>query len=218
MGIAGQVLFVLSFLVAGLWQGDRYSVLEHTISDMYADGAPHGLLLALLIAVSGAATIAFALGAWHPTFRSTGRYGTASTVLLVLSIPALGDLLAPLEREGCRLADPGCSVSDQMTTGGVADVVLSSVGISAMIAFLLVAATAMRRAHGWGRWATPTRWVAVGFVVLLLAYLAADSIELGGLVQRALATYTVMFVFVAGLRILRAEPASSLGTGSLASP
>jgi len=136
----------------------------------------------------------------------------------VVSIPALGDLLAPFEREGCPLADPGCSVSDQMTPGGVADVVFSSIGIFAMIAFLLVAAAAMRRAHGWERWARPTRWVAVGFVVLLVAYLAADAIELGGLVQRALATYTVGFVGVVGLRILRAEPASSPGTGTLARP
>ena len=218
MGIAGQVLFVLSFLVAGLWQGERYSVLEHTISDMYADGAPHGLLLALLIAVSGAATIAFALGAWHPTFRSAGRYGTASTALLVLSITARGDLLAPFEREGCRLADPGCSASDQMTAGGIADAVLSTIGILAMLAFLLVAAAAMRRTHGWETWARPTRWVAVGFVVLLVAYLAAESISLGGLVQRALATYTVGFVAVVAVRILRAEPVSSPDTGTLAHP
>lgn len=40
LGLIGQVVFVLSFLVAGLWQGPRYSFLAHVMSDMYAETAP----------------------------------------------------------------------------------------------------------------------------------------------------------------------------------
>ena len=219
VGIAGQVLFVVSVVIAGLWQGDRYRVVEHTMSDMYAEGAPRGLLTALLIALCGAATMAFALGAVRPTFRPAGRYGAASTLLLMLSITALGDLLAPFEREGCRLADPGCSSSDQMTAGGIADVVLSAIGIVAMIAFLFVSAAAMRRTPGWQEWVRPTRWVGVGFVVLLVGYLVADAVDLGGLVQRLLAFFTTGFLAALGWGIRRAAaPAPSQGTAALAGP
>jgi hypothetical protein len=46
-----------------------------------------------------------------------------------LSIYGLGDLLSPLEREGCRLADRGCTAAAQFAnSGGKLDAALSTLG------------------------------------------------------------------------------------------
>jgi hypothetical protein len=39
--LVAQIAFVLSWLIAGLWQGARYSALSHSISDMYASALAH---------------------------------------------------------------------------------------------------------------------------------------------------------------------------------
>jgi hypothetical protein len=45
-----------------------------------------------------------------------------------LSIYGLGDLHNLFEREGCQLADPGCTSVDQMSARGATDALLSTVG------------------------------------------------------------------------------------------
>lgn len=60
VAIVANVLFMFSWVVAATWQGPHYSVMAHTISDMYADGAPGALFLIVSFTLSGAAVLLFA--------------------------------------------------------------------------------------------------------------------------------------------------------------
>jgi hypothetical protein len=184
------VIFVGSWLLAGLWQGSGYRALAHTISDMYAVTAPHGWFLVLTITLAGAGTIAFAWLGLRPTLRpsSSGRarLATIAALLLSLSILGLGDLLTPLEREACRLADPGCTGAAQLDNlGGRLDAILSTAGLLILLAAGFVLAAAMRRAAGRRSWARPTIVVTVVLILLIVATGALES--LGGLFERLLA-------------------------------
>jgi len=66
VGIAAQVIFVASWLAAASWQGPRYRVLAHSISEMYARTAPHPTFLLIVFTLCGAATILFALRSVWP--------------------------------------------------------------------------------------------------------------------------------------------------------
>jgi len=113
------------------WQGPHYSLLSHSISDMYAVTAPAGLVprgrgqsvppchRPVRLAV-GVAVVADGR-------RVGGRW---VGVLLGLSIYGLHDPLTPFERLARCIADEGCSASDQfVNSGGWLDVVLSIAGI-----------------------------------------------------------------------------------------
>lgn len=150
VGIAAQVLFVASWLLAASWQGRRYSVIAHSISDMYAVTAPHGSFLVIVFTICGAATICFALRSVWPMLRPGGWAATVSSALLALSILGLGDLLSPAERVDCRMADPGCTAARALSnSGGKLDDTLSSIGLLALVVAGLVLAAAMRRTPGW---------------------------------------------------------------------
>src|SRR5829696_4461136 len=188
VAIVAQIAFVGSWLVAASWQGPRYSVLAHTISDMYAVGAPNGAFLVVVITLCGAATILFAALSLRPSLRPGGWRATVGSVLLGLSIYGLGDLLTPFEREACQLADAGCTGAAQLaTSGGKLDAVLSGVGLLLFVAAGFFLAAAMKRVPGWRRWARPTWWATVLFIALLVATVLADAVGLGGLFERLLA-------------------------------
>jgi hypothetical protein len=130
LGVAAQLTFVASWLLAAAWQGPRYSVLAHPISDMYAETAPGAAFLIIVITLCGAATIWFAWRSLRPALRPAGRLATAGSALLALSVFGLGDLLTVTEREACRLADPGCTASSQVSnSGGTLDGVLTTAGL-----------------------------------------------------------------------------------------
>ena len=93
--VVAQIAFVLSWLIAGLWQGARYSVLAHSISDMYAVTAPGGMFLVVVVTLCGLATILFAALSVWPTLRRAGWPAAVGSALLGLSIYGLGDLLTP---------------------------------------------------------------------------------------------------------------------------
>lgn len=204
VGFAAQVVFVLSWLVAPAWQGDRYSVLGHTISDMYAETAPGGAALVVILTLCGLATILFAVLAVPPAFRPAGRVATVGAVLLALSIYGIGDLLSPFEREACRLADPGCTSADQVAnTGGTLDSTISTVSILVFVAAAFVLAVAMKRTPGWHGWVWPARAVGIGFIVLLVLLVLADAADLGGLAERLLAGCGSAAIAALALRIAR---------------
>lgn len=143
--IAANVVFVAAWLLAASWQGPRYSVTAHTISDTYASGAPGAAFLIVVFTLCGAAVLMFTWRALWPSLRQAGRPAAVGATLLSASIFGLGDLLTPFEREGCRLADPGCTSAAQLATaGGTLDAVLSTAGVAALVAagFFLAAAMA----------------------------------------------------------------------------
>ena len=95
VALAAQVVFVVGWLVAGWWQGSHYSAVDHTISDMYADGAPHAWFLIVCVTLGGLGTVGFALFGLRPARRAAGRVATTGAVLLSVSILGLGDVLTP---------------------------------------------------------------------------------------------------------------------------
>jgi len=209
-----HVAFVLSWLVAASWQGPRYSVAAHSISDLYAVGAPGGGPLAVVLTLCGAAAIAFAgLSLW-PALRPAGWSAGVGSLLLALSIFGLGDLLSPLEREACRRADPGCSAADQVANaGGALDATLSGVGLVLLVGAGFFLAAAMGRLPAWRSWAGPTRWVTVAVLALFVATGALSASGVGGLLERLLAA-----VGAAGIVALALGVRRRAGTAASAAP
>ena len=201
VGLVAQVVFVLSWLVAGLWQGEGYHAREHTISDMYAETAPHGWVLVVVLTLCGLGTVLFALLGLRPALRDAGWTAGVGSALLACSILGIGDLLSPFEREACRLADPGCSAADQLNGGGRLDAALSTVGIVLLVAAAFFLAAAMRRLGGWRPLARRTRLWAVVLIVLLLATGLLPGAE--GLAKRLFAAAAAAGVAALALAVLR---------------
>jgi len=200
-GIAAQVIFVASWLVAASWQGAHYSVLKHSISEMYAVTAPHAMFLLIVITLCGAATIWFALRSVLPALRSGGRAATVGSALLALSVAGLGDLLTPLERVACRMADPGCSATKMISnSGGKMDDIFSSVGVLVLVLAAFFLAQAMRRIPSWQAWARPARLIAVLLFVLAVGDVADSS--LSGLFERLVAATAAIAIAALAVGIL----------------
>jgi Protein of unknown function (DUF998) len=205
VALVAQVTFVGSWLIAASWQGPRYSVLAHSISDMYAVGAPYGAFLVVLFTLCGAATILFAALSLQPSLRPGGWRATVGSVLLGLSIYGLGDLLSPFERQACRLADPGCTGAEQLVNwGGTLDTALSIVGLALFVFAGFFLASAMKRVPGWRSWAWPTRWATVLFLALFVTTVLADfALGLGGLFERLLAATGAAGIALLAAGVLR---------------
>jgi hypothetical protein len=204
VGLVAQVAFVASWLIATSWQGPHYSSLAHSISDMYAVSAPYGAFLVVVFTLCGAATILFAWLSLRPALRPAGWTAKVGSVLLALSIYGLGDLLSPLEREGCRLADPGCTEAAQLAnSGGKLDLALSLVGLVLFSVAGFFLASAMKRVRGWRRWASPMRWAAILFLALLVATLLTGSVGLFGLFERLLAALGAAGIALLAAGVLR---------------
>jgi hypothetical protein len=206
--LVAQIAFVLSWLIAGLWQGPRYSTLSHSISDMYAVTAPGGIFLVVVFTLCGLATVLFAAVSVWPALRRAGWPAAVGSVLLGLSIYGLGDLLSPFERLACRIADSGCSPAAQVAnTGGMLDALLSTVGILVFAAAAFFLAPAFRRTPGWQAWAWPARWVGLAFILILVADVATSSLGFGGFMERVLATLGAAAIGALAWRIsTRSEP------------
>jgi hypothetical protein len=204
LGIAAQVVFAAGVLVAASWQGPHYSVWRDSISDMYAVTAPHGSFLAQFLTDTGAATILFALLAVWPALRSGGRSAAVGSVLLALSIGGLGDLLSPAERLACRMADPGCTASLQLSnSGGKMDNILSDTGVVLLILAAFFLAHAMARIPGWQAWAWPTRATGILIIALTIADGATGNTGVYGLFERLLAATMAVALIALAIGILR---------------
>lgn len=208
VAFAAQLAFVASWLVAAAWQGPRYSVVRHSISDMYAETAPHAAFLIVVLTICGAASIWFAWRSVWPALRAGGRWAAAGAGLLALSIFGLGDLLTVTERLRCRLADPGCTAAKQLSNaGGTLDNTLSTVGVLAFVIAGFLLAVAMKRTAGWAPLARFTRWV----MVLVLALTVCDGVfsaSAGGLFERLLALAGAAWIAVLAVAVTR-RPAAT---------
>lgn len=206
VGIGAQVVFTVYWLVAPLWQGPRYSVVTRSISDMYAVTAPYGAVMVVVLTLCGAATIGFVLLGLLPQLRRAGRTGWAACLLLALSIFGLGDLLTPFERLGCRLADPGCTPTAQLTNaGGTLDATLSTIGILLLVIAGGFGYAAVRRIPSWRPLAVP---VLVLTVLLVLGFGTAGfgPPDLAGLSERLVALTGAVMITVLAVRVGRNPP------------
>lgn len=205
--VAANAAFVLSWLLAASWQGPRYSVTAHTISDMYADGVPGAWFLIIVLTLSGAAVLQFAHRSLWPTLRPAGWPALVGTVLLSTSIFGAGDLLTVFEREACRQADQGCSASDQLAnSGGAMDNVLSTFGVFSLIAAGFFLAAAMKRVDGWQSWVRPTRRVATVLIVVAVLDSVTGGIGLDGLCERLLAAIGAGAIALLAIGVRRRTP------------
>lgn len=195
-GVAAQVIFTGYWLLAPLWQGPRYSVAAHSISDMYAVTAPLGAIMVTVVTLCGAATLAAVVLTILPAVRATGWTGRLGAALLGLSIFGLGDLLTPAERLACRLADPGCAPDTQLANaGGRLDATLSTIGIVLLIAAGFVLATSTRRLPGW-RTASVALYALSSLLLAVLVLAGVLPSTVSGLVERALALVGATLVTV----------------------
>ena len=200
-GIA-QIVFLLSWIVAVVYQPRAYSVAAYSISDMYAVTAPHGEVLVVIFTITGAITVLFAVVVWR-ALRSAGWTAAVGAMLLGLSIFGLGDLLTPFERLACQLADPSCSPADQLANaGGQLDATLSTIGVAAFVAGLVFLSFAMRKVATWERWARATLAIAILVFVLFVADGVLASSGLAGLVERLLATVGAVWILCLAVAIL----------------
>ncbi|HEX3786977.1 MAG TPA: DUF998 domain-containing protein [Pseudonocardiaceae bacterium] len=204
LAVIGNIVFVFAWLLAAAWQGPNYSFAGHTISDMYADGAPGAWFLIVLFTLAGAAVMMFALRSLWPALREAGRPARIGAVLVALSIFGLGDLLSLFEREGCRLADAGCTAAMQTATaGGVLDAVLSTLGVAALLVAGFFLAAAMKRLPAWESWVRRTRWASVVFLGLFVLDGLLGSTGLGGLCERLIALAGAVGISALAIGVLR---------------
>jgi hypothetical protein len=202
--LVAHVAFTFSWILAAAWQGPRYSLSSHTISDMYANGAPGAWFLILVITLSGAALLLFVGRSLWPALREGGRAAAIGATLLALSIFGLGDLLSPFEREGCRMADAGCTSSAQVANaGGALDATLSTVGVLALIAAGFFLASAMKRVAGWQSRVRPVRRASAVMIGLLVLDGIAQPLGVSGLAERFIALAGAAAIVALATGVLR---------------
>jgi len=199
--IAGQIVFIVGWIVGGAIEGHGYSFARHDISDLGALTAHHAPLYFAICAIGGLATMAFALGALAPTLGLGG-------VLLALSLPSLDTASDTFMRLDCRAADHGCSMSDAASSWhGKAHIVFFIVAALFTIAAPFVLAARMRVVDGWRDFARPTRIFGIVFVVALLLTGATTDTSIGGLAQRVVIVYTCAGVCALAWRVRSLEVA-----------
>jgi Protein of unknown function (DUF998) len=204
LAVVANIVFVLAWLLAAVWQGPRYSAAGHTISDMYADGAPAAAFLVVMFTLCGAAVMMFAFRSLWPALREAGRPARVGSILLAVSIFGLGDLLTLFEREGCRLADAGCTAAAQTATaGGWLDAVLSTLGVVALEVGGFFLAAAMKRLPAWQSWVRPTRQVTVAFLVVFVLDGILGGSGVGGLCERLIALVGAAGISALAVGVLR---------------
>jgi hypothetical protein len=195
-----QVLFVLGFLVLGAIEGHGYSAARHDISDLGALTAHHATAWAVVLGVSGALTVAFALGVLRPVFGGVGPW------LVALSLPALDHLGDVFFRLDCRAADAGCTTSASTASWhGKMHVAVFLVAAIPTIAAPFVLAARMRAVDGWRDWAGPTRAFGVAVIVVLVLSGATQGTSVQGAAQRVAVIVVTSGIAVLALRMARQD-------------
>jgi hypothetical protein len=169
------------FLVYLAFPADGYGPTA-VVSDLEAEGAPHGALLRILDAASGALTLILVPYLWWALPRGLWRRVAvwSTLVFAVVGIPA-GLVALPCDEDA-----PTCAQSTSDQIQGMAHDVASIVSTTALIAAAGATALAVRREGPrwleWAGWGTVTIQVATGLI--FGAGSLADWETLAGVAQR----------------------------------
>ena len=210
--IGGQVLFVAGWFLLGLIEGGGYSAGRHDVSDLSALGADHAAVMLVVTGVSGALTMAFALGALRPALEVPAKRGAVAAWLVALSLPSLDNLSDVFFRLDCRAADAGCTMAAATASWhGRLHVIMFVIAAVATIAAPFALARRMGDLPSWGAFARTTRTFGIAVVAGLVITAATSGTGLQGWTQRG------VIVFVcSGLCVLAVAVARRPG-GNLAS-
>ncbi|MEY2424660.1 MAG: hypothetical protein QOI61_232 [Actinomycetota bacterium] len=204
--IVGVVLFTGGSLLFGAIEGHGYSAAKHYISDLGAPTAHNVLLMLTAEALCGVAVGAFALGALRPSLAPAGRRASIAAWLIVLSVIVFDNITDLFFRLDCRLADAGCSASDQMESWhGKVHIYKFVIALVASVAAPFVLASCMKAVDGWRDLVRPTRIFGGVFVAGAVALAALDGTDVQGTAQRLLAAFVCAGVAALAVRVIRLE-------------
>lgn len=205
--VAGQVVFTLGWLVAGLLEGHGYSVVDDEISDLAALTAHVAPVMLVGQAIGGIATMLFGIFAFRRFLRGT-RGATLASVLVAMSALGLDNVSDALLRLDCRAAD-GCSPQEK--TASWHGMIHAAVGITVLVLVIaaFVVARVLRRNLQWADLARPSLLFGVFMLLSLIAGIALTDRPGAGLAQRALALSGAIWMAMLALRAARLAASSS---------
>jgi hypothetical protein len=201
-GVLAQVAFTGGWVIAGTWQGPRYSVVTDSISDMQAATAPHVWFPVACFAVGAIGTFCFAVLGLRPALAAAGRVASRAPWLLGLAGLLIGNSFPLIP---CRLSDPGCTAQHQLlSAGGLTDAVAATAGFIVLAALPGPLWERMRALPGW-RGLRPVMLAAriacpLCFGLLFAATFAGTA---QGLAERALAACCSLWIGAVALALIR---------------
>lgn len=215
--IAGQLLFVVGWLVLGMVEGHGYSAGRHDISDLGALTAHHATANRLTVGIAGALAIAFAVLVLRPCLRPAGQTGSVGAWLVAASLPGFDTMSDAFFRLDCRAADAGCTTAEATASWhGKAHLVCFGIAALATVVAPFVLARAFRKVDGWQDLAAPARI----FGVVVIAALAVTGIATGtavqGWAQRVAIVLVALGISSLPWRVLRLESRPVRAAGLIA--
>jgi hypothetical protein len=199
VGLAGETLFTVAWIIAGTIQGAGYSSIRDDISDLGARTAGYPWLLLAPQAAAGIAVAAFALFGLRPALSAAGRPGWTGPWLAALS--AIQNVSDAIFRPDCRAAD-GCGQTQ--ATASWPGQVHATVGLLSVVLLVVapfVIARRLRRLPDWRNLAGPSLIVGVMLAAGLVAVAAPQTAAVHGLVQRAMALLGATWGILLALRL-----------------
>jgi hypothetical protein len=185
VGLAGEALFTISWIVTGLLERPGYRPLRDDISDMGALTAPHPWILLVPGALAGAALIGFALWGLRPALAGAGRAGRTGVWLAALS--AIQGISDAVFRSDCRAADGCTQAQTAVSWHGQLHAAIGFASIIVLVLTPFVLARRFRRLPEWRDLAAPSVVVGAVLVAGLFAVAAPQTAAVHGLIQRAMA-------------------------------
>ena len=208
--VSGQTVFTVGWLLAGLMQGESYSISRHDISDTGAVGAPHAWVLLVTQGIAGACTLAFVLFAFRPALAGVrGRNLSSVLIAVPLGVVYLMDAFFRLD---CRIAD-GCT--PQETVSSWHGIIHAGSGVVLLLLLLVaphVVARCLRRSPDWAALARPSVMLGIAIDLAAITYIALDGNSGAGYAQRVLVLLASVWVTLLALQVLRLRSHTDLAS------
>jgi len=202
--VVAQVLFIGAALVLGALEGHGYQAARHDVSDLGALTAHHVAIWLPVMGITGALTMAFAIGALRPALARPQLGPPIAAWLVAVSLPALDNLGDAFFRLDCRMADAACTTSAATASwhGKMHYAVFFFAAIPTLIAPFALARR-MARLTEWIDLAPAVR--RYGFVVIagFVVTLATTDTSVQGWTQRGLIAIVCGGIAALAIQVIR---------------
>jgi hypothetical protein len=214
VGLVAQVAFLAGWLIAETWQGQRYSPVTDTISDLQAAMAPHAWFPIACFAVGGIGTFCFACFGLRPALAGGGKVAAYGPWLVALAGLAIGDSFPLIP---CGLAAAGCTAQLQLhSAGGLTDAIVAT---SAFLVLSVAPGPLWRRMKTLPQWRPIRPVMAMARIVCPLCYLLLCAASLTGtaqgLAERILATSVTLWLGALAVTLIRIAGHAKAATGEV---